>query len=385
MTRAALVLALVLLAAAARAATITLPVLELADDPRYRPAYAGIEDRSLGPAFPGAELGAADAQMLASVVGADVAVERETAADAAALADRARALAGEGAHYVLADLPADALLAVADAVAGLPVLVLNVSAEDDRLRGADCRANIVHVAPSTAMRTDALVEYLVAKRWSRILALEGPAAADADTVAALQRSAAKFGARVTAVKPFVLGKDPRRREENDVVLATGGADADVVFVADAAAAFAREVPYATMDPTPVVGAAGLMPLAWHWAWRRSGAPQVQHRFEALAMPRRMNGPAWAAWVAVRAVVQAAARAGTTDFAAVRDRLLDGLSIDGAKGNPLSVRAWDHQVRQPVLLATADAVIARAPLPEFLHRVDPLDTLGVDAPETACRL
>jgi ABC transporter substrate binding protein (PQQ-dependent alcohol dehydrogenase system) len=65
-------------------------------------------------------------------------------------------------------------------------------------------------------------------------------------------------------------------------------------------------------------------------------------------------------------------------------LSDKLTLDTVKGNPGSFRAWDHQLRAPVLLSTADAVIARAPLPQFLHQTDVLDTLGVDAPESACR-
>ena len=75
---------------------------------------------------------------------------------------------------------------------------------------------------------------------------------------------------------------------------------------------------------------------------------------------------------------------STDFDPVKGFLLsDKLTLDTVKGNPGSFRAWDHQLRAPVLLSTADAVIARAPLPQFLHQTDVLDTLGVDAPETAC--
>jgi hypothetical protein len=43
---------------------------------------------------------------------------------------------------------------------------------------------------------------------------------------------------------------------------------------------------------------------------------------------------------------------------------------------------------PVLLCKADAVIQRAPLSQllsqFLHQTNPLDTLGVDAPESVGR-
>ena len=87
--------------------------------------------------------------------------------------------------------------------------------------------------------------------------------------------------------------------------ATGDVDADVVFVADASGEFARTVPYQTAKPMLVVGDAGLTPTAWHWSWFEYGAPQLQHRFQEHALPRRMNAEAWAAWVAVKAVTQAA--------------------------------------------------------------------------------
>lgn len=235
------------------------------------------------------------------------------------------------------------------------------------------------------MLTDALTQYLVAKNWKHILVLKGPAKADAGEADALARSAKKFGATIDDVRPFVLGTDPRHRDENNVALMTANEDADVVYVADASGQFGRYVPYQTSRPRPVVGDAGLSPLAWHWSWYRNGAPQLQHRFEKLAPPRRMNSVAWAAWAAVKAVTQAAMRAHPHDFSAIRAFMLGNrLNLDGAKGKPMSFRAWDHQLRQPILLATADAVIARAPLPQYLHKTNDLDTLGFDAPETACR-
>jgi ABC transporter substrate binding protein (PQQ-dependent alcohol dehydrogenase system) len=120
-------------------------------------------------------------------------------------------------------------------------------------------------------------------------------------------------------------------------------------------------------------------------WDRDAAVQLQHRFEKATPGRRMNGADWAAWEAVKAVTQAVVRTRASDFNTVKTFLLnDRLNLDTVKGNAGSFRAWDHQLRAPVLLSTADAVIDRAPLPQFLHQTNVLDTLGVDAPETACR-
>jgi hypothetical protein len=52
---------------------------------------------------------------------------------------------------------------------------------------------------------------------------------------------------------------------------------------------------------------------------------------------------------------------------------------------VSVRAWDHQVRQAVLLAAPYEVVASAPIEGFLHQTNELDTLGDDQPESACHL
>ena len=51
---------------------------------------------------------------------------------------------------------------------------------------------------------------------------------------------------------------------------------------------------------------------------------------------------------------------------------------------MSFRAWDRQLRQPMLLTTHNAVIERAPISGFMHQLNELDTLGFDAPETRCR-
>ncbi len=402
MTRAAfLALLLFGLATGARAAAndagngspaVEIGYVSLDDDARYADdnAYAGIVFRTIGRPLPGAQLGIQDAQTLGRVIGRDFRLKTASAASADDLADIEKTVTGwardDDVHFVIADLPADALVKLADAVKDQPLLLMNVSARDDVLRGEECRANVVHVIPSESMLSDALVEYLVAKKWPRILVLQGDTEPDAREVKALERSAKKFGASIVDTIPFSLGTDPRQRDTNNIALMTAGKDADVVFVADSSGEFGRYVPYQTARPMPVVGDAGLVATAWHWSWDRNGAPQLQHRFEKLAPPRRMNAEAWAAWVAVKAVTEATLRAGAPGFEAMRDYLLgDTLTLDGVKGNPMSFRAWDHQLRQPILLATADAVIARAPLPQYLHSTNVLDTLGVDAPETQCHM
>ena len=59
-------------------------------------------------------------------------------------------------------------------------------------------------------------------------------------------------------------------------------------------------------------------------------------------------------------------------------------LDGSKGTPLSFRAWDGQLRQTLLLTDGQGVVAQAPIEGLLHPSNVLDTLGVDAPERACK-
>jgi ABC transporter substrate binding protein (PQQ-dependent alcohol dehydrogenase system) len=375
-------------AEASETGAMRLGYVELADDPRYanRGAHSGIVFTDLGRPYQGSQVALEDAQAIGRVIGVEFSMERSTGKSDDELKQQISDwITKDGIHFVLADLPAVALKDLARRLVDRPVVLFNVSAPEDALRGADCANNVLHTYPSEAMLSDALMQYLVAKGLVQILVLRGPASEDAAMVTALQRSAKKFHANIVETRPFLLTNDPRNREQNNVVLMTAGVRYDVVDVADSSGEFGRYVLYETSLPRPVVGSAGLMPTAWSWSWDRDAAVQLQHRYEKLAPPRRMNGGDWAAWEAVKSVTQAVMRTRSTAFDAVKSFLLsDKLTLDTVKGNPGSFRTWDHQLRAPVLLSTADAVIDRAPLPQYLHQTNVLDTLGIDAPETACR-
>jgi ABC transporter substrate binding protein (PQQ-dependent alcohol dehydrogenase system) len=217
-----------------------------------------------------------------------------------------------------------------------------------------------------------------------VLILEGEQDADRVMSTAFQDSARKFGLEVVDVRPFVLSNDPRVRDETNIPLLTGDADYDVVFLADTLGEFGRYVPYHTYDPRPVVGSEGLVASAWHWTWERHGAPQLNQRFDRIA-ERPMTDTDYAAWAAVRSAVEAMVRTESREIPVLRAYLTDdAFTFDTYKGAPGNFRPWDNQLRQAVLLHTHNAVIARAPLEEFLHQTNTLDTLGRDRQETACR-
>jgi ABC transporter substrate binding protein (PQQ-dependent alcohol dehydrogenase system) len=217
--------------------------------------------------------------------------------------------------------------------------------------------------------------------------LQGPRPGDAVLAEAFVGSAKKFGGRITDRVPFKLGNDPREREQNDIGLLTAtDRDYDVVFVADTDPdlEFARAVPYRTTRPRPVIGSVGLTADAWNWTWSRYGAPQLINRFSAKA-GRHMTGLDWSTWIATKLVITAALRTRSGDFNQLAPQILSDAPYDGVKGLAVSVRPWDHQLRQAILLSTGDAVVASAPLPGFLHATNELDTLGDDQPETPCHL
>lgn len=359
--------------------------VDLADDARFdeRAAYYMVPVRPWGRAIAGAEMGIFDTAMIGDAINTNFSLAAARGANVEELISTVQNWSANGVHFVVADLPAAELLALSDAVADLPLVVFNVSAHDDELRGESCRENVVHIIPSYRMMTDAMAQFLVLHRWTDVLVLTGPLPADQQIVTALEGSANQFGVDIVDIRDFVLGTDPRNREQNNVALMTSDANYDVVYVADSEGEFARFAPYETLDPRPVVGSAGLTATAWHWSWERQGAPQLNDRFEDFNN-RFMDSYDWAAYTAVRAVVQSVLRGASNEYEDVREYLLgDRMNLDGVKGNPMSVRPWDHQLRQGIIIATGNNAMQLAPVDGFLHQTNDLDTLGVDAPQSTC--
>jgi ABC transporter substrate binding protein (PQQ-dependent alcohol dehydrogenase system) len=368
---------------------ITIGFVEIAGDPRHEPirGYERLILKTREHPFPGAQVAIGESQAISRVLKTDFALERITVKSVAEVAPAVtQAMTDKKIQFFVLDLPAEAFTPLAAAVKGRDALLFNATAPEDSLRRDLCAREFVHTLPSLAMRMDALVQYLVSRKWRDYLILQGPLPGDAATTKAFEASVKKFGARIVAKKDFKPGTDPRQRElNNPALLSSGTRDYDVAFVADEAFEFARQVPYQTVRARPVVGAIDLEPVAWHWTWERNGAPQVNSRFLRLTKGRRMEGADWAAWMATKMVVKAAQGTRSADFKKMRDFILGGAIFDGDKGLALSVRPWDHQLRQAVLLAAPYAVVASAPVEGFLHQTNVLDTLGDDERETPCHL
>ena len=162
-------------------------------------------------------------------------------------------------------------------------------------------------------------------------------------------------------------------------------DHDVVLVADESEVFGTYVPFRTWIPRPVAGTAGLMPSAWHPASEQWGGTQIQNRF-AKANGRRMLSKDMAAWTAARIIGDAATRTQGADPQKIEAFIrADDFSIAAFKGQKLTFRKWNWQLRQPIFLGDGRSVVSTSPQEGFLHQVSELDTLGVDQPETKCVL
>jgi ABC transporter substrate binding protein (PQQ-dependent alcohol dehydrogenase system) len=370
------------------AATVTLGVLGLEDDARYQPRrlehnYPG---QPAGRPLDAAALAVDESAMEVEAAGHKLVVKSFMAANAAELPKALAQLKAAKVQHVLLDLPDDAMktvLASANAALG-PAILFNIGSGADALRGTACLANLLHTYPSEAMRSDALAQFLASRSWSQALVLYGPLPPDKLQLDAFIRSAKRYGVKVSKSTAFKLSGDPREREQSNVRLLTNDKGYDVVVVIDSDGEFARGIPYNTQWPRPVLGANGLVPLAWHPQWDLNGGPQVSRRFMRAAR-RPMTGQDWAAWAAVKAVASVLSNAPKASVPEQLQQLRKGeVFIDGFKGPRLSFRPWDGQLRQPLFLAHGDGVAAVAPFDGVLHPTEVLDTLGVDEKESTCR-
>jgi ABC transporter substrate binding protein (PQQ-dependent alcohol dehydrogenase system) len=296
----------------------------------------------------------------------------------------------KGERFFIIDLPAAQLLAIADLPEAQDSLLFNVRTKDDALRNAQCRANLLHTMPSHAMLADALAQYLMWKRWADWFLVVGTGDEDKLFAEALRRAAERFSATIVEERVFDAAPGARRTDTGHAqiqkqmpVVTQDVGDYDALVVADFRDAFGEYLPYRTWDPRPVVGTQGLVPTAWHRSQEQWGATQMQNRFTRFA-GRWMTERDYAAWVAVRSISEATTRTNKTDRASIDAYIRSGdFGAAGFKGQKLTYRDWDGQLRQPILLATMRTLVSVSPQEGYLHEFSELDMLGHDRPDSAC--
>ncbi len=301
------------------------------------------------------------------------------------------ALADQGVSFIVTSLDADRLLKVADAGQARGEVLINALAVDERLREQDCRANVIHVAPTRSMLADALAQYLVWKKWNKWVLLTGSHEKDILFAEALRHAATRFGAKIVEEREFKDNGGARRTDsgvaeiQRQMPVVTQGLPAhDVLVAADESEVFAGYLPFRTWDARPVAGSAGLVPGTWNAAFDQWGAVQLQNRF-MKAFQRPMTSQDVQAWTAVRMIGEAGVRSSSADsgkmLAFIRG---PEFSVAAFKGQKLTLRDWNLQLRQPILLFDGRNTVSVSPQEGFLHQVSALDTLGLDRPETKCK-
>ncbi len=302
------------------------------------------------------------------------------------------ALTAQGARYILADLPALDLLRAADSAGAAKALIFNVGSTDDSLREQDCRGNVVHVAPTRSMLADGLAQYLIWKQWRKWFLVLGSHPEDRLWAEALKHAAARFGAKIVEERVFEDTGGARRADsgvalvQKQIPAFTQNVPAhDVLVAADESAVFAAYLPYRAWDPRPVAGSAGLVPTSWDASNEQWGATQLQQRFEAK-FSRPMSALDMNAWTAARMIGEAASHDAAKDAATTKAFLSSkDFALAAYKGQKLTLRDWNLQLRQPILLSDGRNVVSVSPQEGFMHQFSELDTLGLDRPETKCKL
>ncbi|MHB0950996.1 MAG: ABC transporter substrate-binding protein [Allorhizobium sp.] len=297
-----------------------------------------------------------------------------------------------GDKYVLTDISARQLLSIADLARDNGVLLFNVGATDDVLREEECRSNVFHTAPTRSMLADGLAQYLVWKQWRKWVLLYGSHEGDQLYADAIRRAATRFGATIVEERLYEDKGSARRTDTGVIqvqrqmpVFTQNLPEHDVVVVADESEVFGSYVPYRTWTPRPVAGTAGLIAASWHPASEQWGGSQIQNRF-VKTTGRRMLSKDMQAWTAVRILGEAATRTKGNDVERIEAFIkADDFSIAAFKGQKLTFRRWNWQLRQPILLGDGRGVVSTSPQEGFLHQFSELDTLGVDQPETRCIL
>jgi ABC transporter substrate binding protein (PQQ-dependent alcohol dehydrogenase system) len=308
-------------------------------------------------------------------------------------------------HYIVVDASADTLLKMADWAKEKDILLFNIRATDVALRQENCRANVMHIVPDRYMLADALAQYLVTMKWTNWLLVHGSTPGDLAYADAIKRAAGRFGATIVDVREYQDTSGGRRDDVGTIppsaaasvpgkqasLNGTIPADPDyqIIVVADEDQVFGPFMPYrGGAGARPVAGTTGLTATTWSPGHEKWGATQANNNFEK-DFHRLMLPIDYQAYVATRAVGEAVTRNADGDFATVV-AFIHGpeLQLAPFKGIKQQFRPWDGQFRQPIIIATDKVPVSFSPQRGFPHASHPeieVDTLGIDEPESLCKM
>jgi ABC transporter substrate binding protein (PQQ-dependent alcohol dehydrogenase system) len=290
----------------------------------------------------------------------------------------------QGKRIFILDAPASLLKKVDLWAQNKNILLFNISEFSNNLRNKQCLNAILHTAPSQAMKSDALAQWLLYRRLNKVLLIRGEKPEDIALAKSFKRSAKRYGLKIIKEKTWSFNTDLRRNAQQEVPLFTQTSQPyDVVYVADQAKDFAEYIPFNTYLPRPVIGSAGLEAVSWHRVIEQWGAAQLQTRFTKLTT-RYMNEIDFNGYLAVRTVAQAVHKTNSASTEVLIGYIKSpDFKLAAYKGRKLSFRAWNGQLRMPMALVQPHGLVSQSPQAGVLHPKTELDTLGFDQQESLC--
>ena len=358
---------------------VSISYLQLQQD--TGPVLSNILPESVDSGLRGAELGIDDSNTTGRFLKQKYSLRPFTTDDESEFLAIAQQQYKNGQRLFISNAPASTLTTLRSQLPD-DALLFNSGSPADRLRTENCKG-VLHTLASRAMLTDALAQWLKARRLEKVLIITGNQPADKAYSEAFRRGAKRFGLKIVAEKAWQFDADLRRTAQKEMPLFTQTDEYDVVFIADERGDFGEYVLYNTWYPRPVVGTQGLKPVTWHRVVEQWGAAQLQSRFNDLA-DRWMTSKDYAAWAAVRSIAEAVTRTGSNNPEILNQYIRsDDFQLAAFKGRKLNYRSWNGQLRQPIPLIHPRSLVSQSPQEGFLHPVTELDTLGFDQRETRC--
>lgn len=297
------------------------------------------------------------------------------------------------------------------------VLFMNVGAQGDELRSQACSPLVFHVEASSAMYIDAALLRFVATGHSRWYVVGSDDATQRARQARATTALHSQGASIVGTSVVAPGQPnyvpalvAASQSQPDALLllleapaqltllgqyAPPGLGADVILYPNGASQtrqFYANALYYSPDAV-----SGDMIALWEATIAQGAAGHLNGRF-LQRFGQGMDPPAWATYVALKLLVEAAIETGSEEAAAWSVYLLDpATEIDVLKGPGTSFRQWDHQLRQPLYAvalnpeftdkkAFRDIATVVAELPEVgdgSSAATALDRLGAEPRAAGC--
>ena len=363
---------------------LTTDIIFITKEREVPPVLSNLDPILNDEGFYGIQLGIEDNLTTGRFLGHDYKVKMIQVSLKEDLEEEFKKLIKSGYTYFVADLNSGELSKLSNLEESKNILLINIRSKEDSLRNEFCKTNLIHIAPSYTMLSDALTQYLVKKKWKKWFLVIGPEKEDKAYADALKKSAKKFNINVKEERVWDFASDLRRTAQKEIPIFTKGVNYDIMVVADEKGEFGEYLSYRTWDPRLIVGSQGLKPTNWHRTHEQWGATQMQNRFRRKS-GRWMTPVDYSAWVAVRVIGEAVSRVQDNKLESIKEYLFsEDFGIGAYKGVKVSFRNWNGQLRQPILLAAPRSMVSVSPQEGYLHPKSELDTLGVDEPESPCK-